>query len=154
MNDTPVSVNTDRNDEPIHVRLDRCVPAARTRQRALCAWPRITADGRLVIGGAVGPRHAYWIRGGEAIRDALHDAGASEDDLARFAPLFDLPPEAVGLALYRINYGGTAASTTAPPHTRAQRATDPPKPAPVPRYKARREARAKAEIDLFAEATT
>jgi len=145
---------TDRDDEPIHVRLDRCVPAARERQRALCAWSRLTADGRLVIGGAVGHRHAYWIRGGEAIRDALHDAGASEDDLARFATLFDLPPDAVGVALYRLNYG---TSSSAPPEARqpsAGRSTEPPKPAPVPRYKARREARKEAEIDLFAEATT
>lgn len=151
MNTAPVSVNTTEDERPLHARLDACVPAARARQRAFDAWPRLDARLHLSIGGCCEPRHAWWVRGGAAIRACLDDIGAPAEAFERYEHLFDLPAEACAAAKAAMDLEWAPEDT---PARRDDRAPEPPAPKPAPALrKSARAARALAEIDLFAEVT-
>lgn len=152
MNTAPVSVNTTEDERPLHARLDACVPAARARQRAFDAWPRLDRRLHLAIGGCCEPRHAWWVRGGDAIRACLDDIGAPAEAYERYEHLFDLPADPCAAAKAMMDLEQAPWAPEGAPPRRDDRAPEPPAPksAQAPR-KSARAARAEAEIDLFAE---
>lgn len=145
-------MNAGTEDErPLHARLDACLPAARARQRAFDAWPRLDRRLHLAVGGCCDPRHAWWVRGGDALRACLDDIGAPAEAYERYEHLFDMPAEACASAKLAMDFWTATATETGEAPMPRESAPVAEKPRDKQRNKPRREARAEAEIDLFAE---